>query len=262
MIERELKVPTPEGPMRVFTCRPEAGGPCPLVFIFMDFWGYREELHDIARRVAAVGYYAVVPDFYHRLGSAVLNEFRDAEGRTLSVFKLAPEQLEKAMEPLRALTDSMVLNDVGAVLQALEKDEAASGGPAGSIGYCMGGRHAIEAAERWPDRFKATACLHGSYLISERPESPHLALGRLRGELYCGNAEHDITAAGDMIERFEFMLRDLPVRSQSVMHAGAYHGYALPSRDVFDKSAAERDWEMIFAMFQRQLCPYGSNPPS
>jgi carboxymethylenebutenolidase len=43
------------------------------------------------------------------------------------------------------------------------------------------------------------------------------------------------------------------VRSSHVVHRGADHGYALPDRDVFDKQAANRDWEHIFAMFRRQL---------
>jgi len=37
------------------------------------------------------------------------------------------------------------------------------------------------------------------------------------------------------------------------VHRGAEHGYALPDRDVFDKQSANRDWEIIFAMFRRQL---------
>jgi len=37
------------------------------------------------------------------------------------------------------------------------------------------------------------------------------------------------------------------------VHPGAEHGYALPDRDIHDKRAANRDWEVIFAMFRRQL---------
>ena len=37
------------------------------------------------------------------------------------------------------------------------------------------------------------------------------------------------------------------------LHLAAEHGYALPDRDIHDKRAANRDWEMIFAMFRRQL---------
>jgi dienelactone hydrolase len=41
------------------------------------------------------------------------------------------------------------------------------------------------------------------------------------------------------------------VRYRPMLHAGALHGYALPDRDVYDKHAANRDWENIFAMFRR-----------
>ena len=40
---------------------------------------------------------------------------------------------------------------------------------------------------------------------------------------------------------------------RAIVHRDADHGYALPDRDVFDKQAANRDWERIFAMFRRQL---------
>ena len=43
------------------------------------------------------------------------------------------------------------------------------------------------------------------------------------------------------------------MRYRSNVHPGTEHGYALPDRDMFDKAAANRDWENIFAMFRRQL---------
>jgi len=33
------------------------------------------------------------------------------------------------------------------------------------------------------------------------------------------------------------------------------HGSALPDRDIHHKSGANRDWELIFAMYRRQLGP-------
>lgn len=41
------------------------------------------------------------------------------------------------------------------------------------------------------------------------------------------------------------------------VHKGSGHGYALPDRDIFHKAGANRDWELIFAMFRRQLPPLG-----
>jgi len=56
MKERFVDVATPDGPMDTFAVHPEEGGPFPCVVVFMDIWGLREELFDIARRVATVGY--------------------------------------------------------------------------------------------------------------------------------------------------------------------------------------------------------------
>ena len=40
----------------------------------MDIWGIREELREIARRIATVGYACLLPDFYYRQGDDVHNE--------------------------------------------------------------------------------------------------------------------------------------------------------------------------------------------
>jgi carboxymethylenebutenolidase len=66
MQEQFVEIKTGEGVMEAFVTRPEENGPFPAVIIYMDIWGVREELYDIARRVGTVGYYCMVPDFYYR----------------------------------------------------------------------------------------------------------------------------------------------------------------------------------------------------
>jgi carboxymethylenebutenolidase len=117
----------------------------------------------------------------------------------------------------------------------------------------MGGRHVMSVAAAFPERFRASAGLHPTSLISERPDSPHLVADRLRGEFYCGFAETDPYAPLSMIEELGTLLARCPVRYHHEIHKGAVHGYALPDRDIHDKAAANRDWELIFAMYRRQL---------
>ena len=59
MIERQIDISTqdgaaPEQGMGVFIARPDRGGPFPVVILYMDAPGIREELRDMARRMAAV----------------------------------------------------------------------------------------------------------------------------------------------------------------------------------------------------------------
>ena len=66
MIELHIDIPTADGAMNSFVVHPEEGGPHPVVLFYMDALGKREELHDMARRLAAVGYCVVLPNRYYR----------------------------------------------------------------------------------------------------------------------------------------------------------------------------------------------------
>jgi carboxymethylenebutenolidase len=248
----------------------------------MDIWGLREELFDVARRIAAVGYYCLVPNFYHRYGK-VRFEFRNSDGRMISFDRLEPATRGRIETIFKELSDAMVMRDVGALIEFVRSEGAAraalaseaSGqcghsksvraghspepgssartGAMGSIGYCMGGRHVLCAAGHFPQHFVASASLHGTAMISEREDSPHRLADRFRGELYCGYGERDRHTPPELVAELARVVQGSAVEFSYLVHRGAEHGYALPDRDVFDKRAANRDWERIFAMFRRRL---------
>ena len=66
MIGKHVDIPTADGTMDGYAAQPDGGGRYALVVLFMDVWGLREELFAIARRVAAHGYYCVLPNLYYR----------------------------------------------------------------------------------------------------------------------------------------------------------------------------------------------------
>lgn len=256
MKERFIEIPTGDGRIETFIIHPEQDGPFPPVILYMDVWGVREELYDLARRIGTVGYYVAVPDFYYRQGK-VRSTFINDDGRRISLVKLSEDDQAKVLEPASKLADSMVVADTGAILKYFhEGSDPVKPGSVGSVGYCMGGRHALQVASAYPQAFKASASLHGTTLISDRPDSPHLKVTKLRGELYCGFAEFDDYAPPWMVEQLGKLLKPCEVKYTYSIHSGAEHGYALPDRDVYDKKATDRDWEMIFAMFHRQIPAY------
>lgn len=252
MRERELEIPTADGRMDAFVTHPEEGGPFPAVIVLMDIWGLREELFDIARKIAAAGYHVTVPNFWYRRGK-VRYERRDANGRMLSLDKVPKSLRDEMLGNMSHVADAMAVADIGAVLKFLE-GEPVRKGPKGTIGYCLGGRLSLAAAAAYPDQFRASASLHGTMLVNDQPDSPHRQVERMRGEIYCGFAEHDHYAPPATRESLASLFKNRgDVVYRFNVHAGAHHGYALPDRDIFDKPAANRDWEAIFAMFKRQL---------
>jgi carboxymethylenebutenolidase len=193
-----------------------------------------------------------VPNFWYRRGK-VRYEFRDDNGRMRSLVTI-PKAVQAEMHANHDhLTDRMAMADIGAVLRFLD-GEPARKGPKGTVGYCLGGRLSLAAAVEFPDQFHASASMHGTRLVSDQPDSPHRSIDKMRGEIYCGFAEHDVLAPPSTIETLGKLFKDASnVRYRYNVHSGTEHGYALPDRDIYAKVAANRDWENIFAMFRRQL---------
>jgi carboxymethylenebutenolidase len=252
MIGKLIDIPTADGTMDGYAAHPDGGGKFALVVLFMDVWGLREELFGIARRVAAHGYYCVVPNLFYREGK-VRYERRNAAGKMVSFDTLPVALQEEIRSHAAALNRQTARTDIAAILDFC-RGEPVDGGAAGSVGFCMGGRIALHAGQEFPQRFRANASLHGTWLVTDAADSPHRLAHRMRGEVYCGYGERDRFATPDIVAALGLALggqTDLAYRGN--LHAGANHGYSLPDRDLYDGAAAEADWREIFAMFGRQL---------
>ena len=90
---QQVDVATPDGVMNAYAARPDDARSYPLVVVFMDIWGLREELFEITRRIAREGYFCVVPNLFYREGRFSFAP-RNAGGRTLS-FDLLPEDTQR-----------------------------------------------------------------------------------------------------------------------------------------------------------------------
>ncbi|MBX3484743.1 dienelactone hydrolase family protein [Phenylobacterium sp.] len=242
MIEQTVDIPTRDGKTTTFIVHPERGGPHPLVMFYMDAPAIREELRDMARRIATAGYYVMLPNLYYRKGVLELGDLPplpEAEARA------------RMFDLMGSLSIPLVMDDTDALLDFADRDPAASRGKAGAIGYCMSGQYAINAAARHPERIACAASLYGVQLVTDRPDSPHLAAQKTRAELYFACAEHDSYAPREMVEALDASLKD--ANAEVELYPGVHHGFAFPGRPVYDKPAAERHWERLFALFRRNL---------
>jgi carboxymethylenebutenolidase len=245
MIEQTLGIATKDGQMETFVCHPERGGPVPAVFLMMDAPGIREELRDMARRLATTGYYVLLPHLYYRAG-------RDAIYGP-DVLMQGSEEHQRMRAVRSKMTIPPVMEDVAAMLAFVDAQKEVKRGAVGIHGYCMSGPYALAAAARYPDRIAAAASFYGTWLVSDAVESPHLTLAKAKGELYISCAEHDDLAPPDMVKELKVLFEKSGNRGELEIQPGVHHGFAFPQRWCFDKPAAERHWERLFALYRRRL---------
>jgi carboxymethylenebutenolidase len=242
MQEKEIRVHTRDGDMTTFVVHPDGEGPFPVALLFMDGVGYREQIKENARRFAAAGYYVVAPDLYHRIGAGISFDLSRME-----------EQRERMLAAASSVTPEGFVSDTQAALQAIASDPAAAAGPKVAVGYCMGARVSLGVAAALPEEFAAAASIHPGALVNEKPDSPHLDLAKVRGELYFAFAEVDRTATPENIEQLRQELDRHGVRGTVERWPGVTHGFAMADLPMYDRDAAERHFERTVDLWRRNV---------
>ena len=174
MIEKTLDITTEDGAMGTFICHPERNGPFPAVFFLMDAYGIREELKDMARRLAAVGYYVLLPNLYYSAGRDTIYGPEVQQEGSAEHTRMRAVRTKMTIPP--------VMDDMRAMLAFLDGQNEVKRGAVGCHGYCLSGPYALAAAARYPERIAAAASFYGTWLVSEVEESPHQSAGENRAQ--------------------------------------------------------------------------------
>ena len=241
MIEKHIDIPTPDGAMNSFVVYPRKGGPYPVVLFYMDAPGKREELHDMARRLARAGYFVVLPNLYYR------------RTRDFWLTERTEARMAVMFEHMQSLTNAMTVRDTEAMLRFVDAQPAADGLRVGAVGYCMSGPFVMAAAASFPDRIKAIASIHGANLVTDREDSAHLMAPRIRCESYFACAEIDKWAPREIVEKLEAALAAAGTPYRIEWYPGVEHGFVFPQRACYDAPSAERHWERLLDLFRRTL---------
>ncbi|MGW5672050.1 dienelactone hydrolase family protein [Micromonospora sp. NPDC003776] len=241
-----VDVPTGDGVADAYLVRPDGDGPFPGVLVFMDAFGLRPRMAEMAETIAARGYVVLVPNLFHRFGRAPLVDLSglgDDAQRGALFQQLGPM--------IGALTSEVVARDTAAYLDFLTGQPDVTPGPVAITGYCMGGTNALRAIEAHPDRIAAAAAFHAGRVVTDAPDSPHLGVGAVTGELYFGHADQDQSMTAEQIETLEKALDAAGVAYTSEVYRGARHGYTQSDTPMYDEQATERHWAALFGLLDR-----------
>tara|TARA_Y100000588_G_scaffold164902_1_gene178976 strand:+ start:341 stop:1078 length:738 start_codon:yes stop_codon:yes gene_type:complete len=242
LIEKEIEIGTRAGNMPGFSAVPADGTPVPPIIFYMDAPGYREELRNMARRIAKAGYFCVVPDMYYRIGVLRFDLLNRNDAMTKVIFAA-----------MNHLTNAMVVEDTACILSWLDGQAEAKSGAVGCVGHCMSGRYITTVSAKFPSRIKAAGSLYGVGIITEAEDSPHLLLNDITAELYYAFAQIDEHVPDHVVPELKEALSRASVKHTVELFEGTQHGFCFPERHAYSPEAAEATWARLFDMWERQL---------
>lgn len=242
LIERDVVVTTKHGRMPAFAACPDAPGQFPGIIFYMDAPGFREELCNMARRIAKHGYFCLLPDMYYRLGTCRFDLPRRNDPMS-AVIRAA----------MNHLTNADVVDDTAAMLGWLDAQDKAKEGAVGCVGHCMSGQYITTVAARFPTRIAAAASLYGVGIVTDKEDSPHLLVDKIQGELYYGFAETDHAVPAHVIPELKKALDKAGAKYKMEIPAGTLHGYCFAERAMFHPLASEQAWARQFDLWDRNL---------
>lgn len=233
-----------------------ADGVCPATFfspvgaatgaafiLYMDAFGPRPAMDEMAARLAGQGHAVLVPDLFYRFGA-----YGPFDAKT--AFSNA-ETGQFLRRMISETTQEMTMTDTGHFLDALSKEGYA--GKVGTVGYCMGGGRALNAAAAHPGRISAVASLHGGNLASDAPDSPAANAAKIKARVYVGVAGVDGSFPPEQSARFAQAFREAEVDHTVENYVGMKHGWCVPDHSVYDEAGAERHWKRLTTLFDETL---------
>ena len=219
---------------------------CPFVIFYMDAPAIREELRIMCRRIMKNGYNVILPNLFYRVGKENQYPFNQLH------YTNSKQELNKMITTMNNTSNSMIISDTKYIIEYMSSKFSYKK-KIGIVGYCMSGRFVVSSAAIYSDRISAIASFYGVDILTDKPDSPHLLIGKIKGELYLAFAEKDRWVPHDTIERLRHAFSNSDNKITFDIYKGTDHGFAFPNRSSYIEKAAEKHWINLINLFDRNL---------
>ena len=242
--EQEVEIKTPDGTCDAYFVHP-ASGAHPAVLVWPDIFGLRNPFRQMGKRLAESGYSVLVVNPFYRTQKAPTAperaDFNDPETRK-SLFAFAG-----TLSPPTHVTDAKAFVPWLDGQASVDKKKKM-----GTTGYCMGGPITMRTAAEFPNRIGAGASFHGGGLVTDKPDSPHLLVPKMKANYLFAIAKND----DDKEPKSKDVLKEAFAKANLKAEIEVYpaqHGWCPPDSRVYDQEQAEKAWARLLALFKTAL---------
>jgi len=245
--EAEVDVKTPDGTADAYFVHP-GEGKYPGVLMWPDIYGLRPAFRQMARRLAGAGYAVLVPNPFYRTKRAPTApenpDFND------------PATRNAMMSLAGSVTPAMVVADGTAYVEWLDAQPSVDRKrKMGAMGYCMTGPATLRVAAALPERIGAGASFHGGGLVTDKADSPHLLIPKIRAQYLIAIAESDDKRQPEAKTVLREAFAKASVPAEIEVYAGTIHGWCPIDARVYNDEQAEKAWSRMLALFSTALAP-------
>jgi carboxymethylenebutenolidase len=245
--ESEVTITTPDGTCDAYFVHPTASA-SPAVLVWPDIFGLRPAFRQMGKRLAKEGYAVlVVNPFYRKQKAPTAPPNPDFDN---------PATREALMALMQSLTAESAATDAKAFTAWLDQQMAVDKGrKIGTMGYCMGGPLVMRTAAANPERVGAVASFHGGGLVTDKPDSPHLLIPKMKARFLIAIAANDDAKQPEAKDKLKEAFAQASLAASVEVFEGTKHGWCPPDSHVYDATAAEKAWSELLALFKTALNP-------
>jgi carboxymethylenebutenolidase len=238
--ERDVVIETPDGKCDAVFTTPKMGKH-PAVLVWPDIFGVRPAFRQMGKRLAESGYSVLTVNPFYRTRKAPTA----AKGASTPIRDVIP--LARSLDAKKHMTDAK------AFVAWLDKQEPVdSRKKIGTTGYCMGGPIVMRTAAAVPTRVGAGATFHGGGLVTDKADSPHLLIPKMKAQFLIAIAENDDKRGPQAKVDLKKAFADARLAAEIKVYA-AGHGWCPPDTRVHNKAEAEKAWARMLVLFKKAL---------
>jgi len=161
---------------------------------------------------------------------------------------------EKIIPYARALSQTTNRTDTHAFVDWLDAQAAVdTSRKIGTTGYCMGGPMTMIAAAERPDRIGAGASFHGGGLNTDKENSPHLLIPKMKASYLIAVAANDDKRNPESKNVLQEAFAAANLFAEIEVYEGTQHGWCPPDSAVYDEAMANKAWDRKLALFESAL---------